>query len=41
MTDETAPKKPRKRREKGPFSDELLDQLLSQMKGKDAEALLG
>ena len=41
MTDETAPKKPRKRREKGPFSDELLDQLLSHLQGRDAESLLG
>ena len=41
MTDETAPKKPRKRREKGPFSDELLDQLLTHLKGQDAESLLG
>lgn len=41
MTDDTAPKKPRKRREKGPFSDELLDQLLSHLKGHDAESLLG
>ena len=41
MTDQPAPKKPRKRREKGPFSDELLDQLLSHLKGHDAESLLG
>src|SRR6478736_2627200 len=41
MTDQATPKKPRKRREKGPFSDELLDQLLSHLKGYDAESLLG
>lgn len=42
MTDQPpAPKKPRKRKEKGPFSDELLDQLLSHLKGHDAESLLG
>ena len=40
MTD-AAPKKPRKRKPKGPFSDELLDQLLAHVKGKDAESLLG
>jgi transposase-like protein len=40
MTDQ-APKKPRKRKPKGPFSDELLDQLLTHVKGKDAESLLG
>ncbi len=41
MTDESAPKKSRKRKPKGPFSDELLDQLLAHVKGKDAESLLG
>lgn len=41
MTDQPTPKKPRKRKEKGPFSDELLDQLLSHLKGHDAESLLG
>ena len=41
MTDVPAPKKPRKPREKGPFSDELLDELLSHLKGRDAESLLG
>src|SRR5574338_312501 len=41
MTDEPAPKKPRKPREKGPFSDELLDELLSHLKGHDVESLLG
>lgn len=39
MTDTT--KKARKRKSKGPFSDELLDQLLAQVSGKDAESLLG
>lgn len=39
MTDTT--KKARQRKPKGPFSDELLDQLLAQVKGKDAESLLG
>lgn len=37
MTD--APK-PRKRKSKGPFSDELIDQLLAQSQGKDAQSLL-
>lgn len=40
MTD-SVPKKPRKRKPKGPFSDELLDQLLTHLKGHDAESLLG
>ena len=35
------PKKARQRKPKGPFSDELLDQLLAQVSGKDAESLLG
>ncbi len=39
MTEAT--KKPRKRKPSGPFSDELLDQLLAQVSGKDAESLLG
>ena len=39
MTDTT--KKARKRKAPGPFSDELLDQLLAQVSGKDAESLLG
>jgi putative transposase len=39
MTDTT--KKPRKRKPRGPFSDELLDQLLAEVRGKDAESLLG
>jgi len=34
-------KKARERKPKGPFSDELLDQLLAQTSGKDAESLLG
>jgi len=38
---EPAAKKPRRRKPKGPFSDELIDQLLAQVKGKDAESLLG
>lgn len=41
MTDEAAPKKPRRRKPKGPFSDELLDELLKHVKGRDAESLLG
>lgn len=41
MTDEAASKKPRKRKPKGPFSEELLDELLKQVKGRDAESLLG
>ena len=41
MTDRASPKKPRKKRDKGPFSDELLDQLLTHVKGSDAESLLG
>ena len=39
MTDTT--KKARERKAKGPFSDELLDQLLAQASGQDAESLLG
>ena len=39
MTEAT--KKARKRKPTGPFSNELLDQLLSQVSGKDAESLLG
>jgi len=38
---EAAPKKARKRKPKGPFPDELIDQLLAHVKGKDAESLLG
>jgi putative transposase len=40
MTDPTV-KTPRKRKPKGPFPDELIDQLLAQVKGKDAESVLG
>ena len=40
MTDDT--KKPaRKRKAKGPLPDELIDQLLGELKGKDAESVLG
>lgn len=39
MTEAT--KKARKRKPTGPFSNELLDQLLAQATGKDAESLLG
>src|SRR5512140_1001450 len=39
MTDTT--KKTRKRKPRGPFSDELIDQLLAQVRGQDAESLLG
>jgi putative transposase len=39
MTD--TPKKARQRKPPGPFSNELLDQLLAQVTGKDAESLLG
>ena len=39
MTDAAKPL--RKRKAKGPFSDELIDQLLSQAQGKDARSLLG
>lgn len=39
MTETT--KKPRKRKPQWPFSNELLDQLLAQVSGKDAESLLG
>src|ERR1017187_1833471 len=41
MTDNTKAYKPRQRKSKGPFSDDLLDQLLDQVKGRDAESLLG
>ena len=34
-------KKARKRKPQGPFSDELLDQLLARISGKDAESPLG
>ena len=39
MTDTT--KKTRQRKPRGPFSDELIDQLLAQVRGHDAESLLG
>jgi putative transposase len=39
MTDVSKPA--RKRKAKGPFSDELLDELISQVSGQDAESLLG
>ena len=39
MTDTT--KTARKRKAKGPFPDELIDQLLAQVRGRDAESLLG
>ena len=41
MTDNTKAAKTRQRKPKGPFSDELLDQLLAQVHGRDAESLLG
>lgn len=41
MTDNIKPYKPRQRKSKGPFSDDLLDQLLEQVQGRDAESLLG
>ncbi|MBE0626756.1 MAG: hypothetical protein IH606_18295 [Burkholderiales bacterium] len=39
MTDNTKPYKARKRKSKGPFSDDLLDQLLAQLRGRDAGLL--
>ena len=41
MTDNTKKKPARTRRPKGPLPDELIDQLLSQIQGKDAESVLG
>jgi putative transposase len=41
MTDDTKAVTGRQRKLKGPFSDELLDQLLTQVRGRDAESLLG
>ena len=41
MTDDTKAAKGRQRKSKGPFSDDLLDQLLAQVRGCDAESLLG
>lgn len=40
MTDTNAKKK-RQRQPKGPFPEELIDQLLTHVRGKDAESLLG
>ena len=39
MTDASKPA--RKRKSKGPFSDELIEQLLAQSQGKDAQTVLG
>ncbi len=41
MTDLLKAANVRQRKPKGPFTDELLDQILSQLKGNDAESLLG
>jgi transposase-like protein len=41
MTNNTNAYKPRQRKSKGPFSDDLLDQLLTQVNGQDADSLLG
>jgi transposase-like protein len=41
MTDDTKAVKTRQRKPKGPFSDELLGQLLAQVRGRDVESLLG
>ena len=41
MTDDTKKKPARKRKAKGPLPNELVDQLLAQLKGKDAESVLG
>ena len=41
MIDNIKPYKPRQRKSKGPFSDDMLDQLLEQVQGRDAESLLG
>lgn len=41
MTDDGKAAKRRQRKPKGPFSDELLDQLIAQVCGHDAERLLG
>lgn len=41
MTEAQKQKKPRKCKPAGPFSNELLDQLLTQAPGRDAESLLG
>jgi putative transposase len=41
MTDETKKNPARKRKAKGPLPDELIDQLLAQLQGKNAEGVLG
>lgn len=41
MTDDAKKKPARERRPKGPLADQVIDQLLSQLKGKDAESVLG
>ena len=41
MTDSPKAAKVRQRKPKGPFSGEQLDQILGQLKGNDAESLLG
>ena len=41
MTDSPKAAKVRRRKSAGPFPDELVDQILSQLKGNDAESLLG
>jgi putative transposase len=41
MTDDTKKKAARKRKATGPLPNELIDQLLAQLKGKDAESVLG
>lgn len=40
MTETSKAAKIRQRKPKGPFSDELLDQILRQLKGNDAQSLL-
>ena len=41
MTDSPKAAKVKQRKPKGPFTDELLDQIVSQLKGNDAESFLG
>jgi hypothetical protein len=41
MTEISKVAKVRQGKPEGPFSDELLDQILSQLKGNDAQSLLG
>ena len=41
MTDDTKKKPARKRKAKGPLPDELIDLLLCELEGKDAESVLG